>query len=87
MILAMTIKLRALPDITSGPEFRQIFKIRTVQKPDVFLPDAGLLTLLKIKKQKLVFFSRFLFVNFQIHPNLELLIQNLCPGTLSYENC
>ena len=29
---------RALPDITSGPEVRQIFKIRTVRKPDVFLP-------------------------------------------------
>jgi hypothetical protein len=29
---------RALPDITSGPEVGQIFKIRTVQKPDVFLP-------------------------------------------------
>ena len=31
---------RALPDITSGPEVRQIFKVRTVWKPDldVFLP-------------------------------------------------
>ena len=28
---------RALPDITSGPEVCQIFKIRTVRKPDVFL--------------------------------------------------
>ena len=30
---------RALPDITSGPEVRQNIKIRTVQKPDVFLPE------------------------------------------------
>ena len=29
---------RALPDITSGPEVRQIFKIRTVSNSDVFLP-------------------------------------------------
>ena len=29
---------RALPDITSGPEVRQIFKIWTVWKPDIFLP-------------------------------------------------
>ena len=29
---------RAQPDIMSGPEVRQIFKIRTVRKPDVFLP-------------------------------------------------
>ena len=29
---------RALPDITSGPEVRQIFKVRAVRKPDVFLP-------------------------------------------------
>ena len=28
----------ALPDITSNPEVRQIFKIRTIWKPDVFLP-------------------------------------------------
>jgi hypothetical protein len=29
---------RALPDITSGREVRKIVKIRTVWKPDVFLP-------------------------------------------------
>ena len=29
---------RALLDITSGPEVRQIFKIRTLRKPDIFLP-------------------------------------------------
>ena len=32
------INYRALPDITSNPEVWQIFKIRTVWKPDVFLP-------------------------------------------------
>ena len=30
--------IRALPDIMSGPEVRQIFEIRTVRKPDVFPP-------------------------------------------------
>ena len=44
---------RALPDITSGPEVRQIFKIRTVWNPDISFPDAGLLTLLKIDKKKI----------------------------------
>ena len=29
---------RALPDITSSPEVREIVKIRTVRKPDDFLP-------------------------------------------------
>ena len=54
---------RALPDITSGPEVRQIFKIRTVRKPDVFLPEAGLARHLKIEKKKnqnqKLFFSIF----------------------------
>ena len=44
---------RALPDITSIPKVRQIFKIRTVRKPDISFPDAGLLTLLKIDKKKI----------------------------------
>ena len=49
---------RALPDITSGPEVRQIFKIRTVWKPepDVFLPCAGLL---KIEKNPNIFSFSF----------------------------
>ena len=38
---------RAQPDITSGPEVRQLFKIQTVQKPDVFFLDARLLKLEK----------------------------------------
>ena len=29
---------RALLDITSGPEVRQIFKVQAVQKPDILLP-------------------------------------------------
>jgi hypothetical protein len=41
---------RALPDIMSGPDIRQIFKIRTVRKPDVF-SDTGLLTLLEIEEK------------------------------------
>ena len=39
----------ALPDITSVPEVRQTFKIRTVQKPDIFLP--GLRTFKNRKKE------------------------------------
>ena len=31
-------QIRALPDIMSSPEVRQIFNIRTVPNPDVFLP-------------------------------------------------
>ena len=41
---------RALPDITSGPEVRQIVKIRTVRKPDVFLTGRRTLTFLEIEK-------------------------------------
>ena len=50
---------RALPDITSGPEVRQIFKIWTVWKLDVFLPDARLLTLVKVEKEIKIFFVYF----------------------------
>ena len=32
------VQIKALPDITSGPEVWQFFKIRTVWKLDVFLP-------------------------------------------------
>ena len=48
-------------------------------------PDAGVFTLLNFFFSK-NFFSRFFFVLFQIHPNLELLTPNLCPWTLSYDN-
>ena len=37
-IMPTALLLRALPDITSGLEVRQIFKVQTVQKPDIFLP-------------------------------------------------
>ena len=43
---------RALPDITSSPEVRQIFKIQTVRKPDVFLPGRRTLNTFKIRKKK-----------------------------------
>ena len=46
---------RALPDITSGPEVRQIFKIQTVRKPDVFLPGRRTF---KIEKHKQFFFFK-----------------------------
>ena len=58
----------AQPDITSSPKVRRIFKIRTVRKPDVFLPDVRLFTLLKIEKkiQKKIFkfIFQFIFSNF-----------------------
>ena len=44
MIVELILYLpRALPDITSSPEVQQIFKIQTVQKPDIFQPNARLL--------------------------------------------
>ena len=52
---------RALPDIMSGPEVRQIFKILTLRKPDVFLPGCRILKKMKKKIQNsfLKFFSNF----------------------------
>ena len=53
-----------LPDITSGPEVQQIFKIGIVWKPEISLLDAGLLKLLKL----ITFFDfqmfQIFFVNF-----------------------
>ena len=43
---------RALPDITSGPDVRQIFKIRTVRKPDIFLPGRLTFNTSKNRKKK-----------------------------------
>jgi hypothetical protein len=37
-VAVKSLKNRALPDITSGPEVQQILKIQTVRKPDLFLP-------------------------------------------------
>ena len=37
----------ALPDIMSGPEVKKKYKIRTVQKPDVFLPGCQTFNTLK----------------------------------------
>ena len=51
--------IRGLPDITSGPEVQQIFKIRTVRKPDVFLP--GHLTLKNRKRNPKKLFSKNFF--------------------------
>ena len=45
---------RALPDITSGSEVLQIFKIRTVRKPDVLLPGRR-----TIKTKKTLHFYSF----------------------------
>ena len=57
----VTQQTRAQPDITSGPEVRQIVKIRTVRKPDIFLP--GRRTFENRKKIKIIFFFKF-FLNF-----------------------
>ena len=62
-IVTETQAVRALPNITSGPEVQQIFRICTVQKLDVFRPGRGLLTLLKIKK-KTIFRKNFFFKTF-----------------------
>ena len=81
---------KSLHDITSGitygPGVWQIFKIRTVRKPDNFRPGR----LLKIEKilENPIFFKIFLSKFFLfIYLVQELLTPNLCPGTLStYEN-
>ena len=50
---------RSLPNITSGPEVRQIFKFRTVPKPDIFLPGRRTFNTFKNRKKKS---KLFLFV-------------------------
>ena len=75
---------RALPDITFDLEVRQIFKIWTVQKPNVFLPECRTFkNRRKIKKNQKKNFSKHFSQDFFVH---LLLTPNLCPGTLSYEN-
>ena len=56
---------RALPDITSGPEVRQIFKIRTVWKLNVFLP--GRQTFKNRKKIQKMFFFKNYFLKLFFH--------------------
>ena len=68
---------RALPNITSGSEVWQIFKIRTVQTPDVFLHGRQTFDTFKIDFFVVVY--NFLFKNLLL---LLLLTPNLCPGTL-----
>ena len=53
---------RALPDMLSGPEVREIFKIRTVRKPNNFLPGLRTFKTFKNnnkKKNKKSFFNFF----------------------------
>ena len=53
---------RALPDITSVPEVRQNLKIRTVRKPDVFLPGRRTFNTFENRKKlkkKYIFFFKF----------------------------
>ena len=82
----MAIFIRALPDITSGPEVQQIYKIRTVRKQEVFLTGRRTFNAVKERKniQKSEKNQNHLFFTFL---NCYLLsTPNLCPGTLSYEN-
>ena len=74
---------RALPDITSGPEVREIFKIRTARKPENFLPGRWTFKIAKNPKNCQFFFQDFFLFIYLVQ---ELLTPNLCPGTLSYEN-
>ena len=57
---------RTLPDITSGPDVRKIFKIRTVQKPDVVL--SGRQTFNTIKNREICHFFSFFFKNISSIP-------------------
>jgi hypothetical protein len=75
---------RAPSDIKSGSEVRQIFKIRTLRKPKVFLPGRWTFNTFKIeekKSSKIFFNSNFFYIYFQILPNFVFLTPNLCPGS------
>ena len=52
-------RVRALPDITSSPEVRQILEVRAVRKPDVFLTGPDTLI-----SRKICFFHFFFFLKF-----------------------
>ena len=53
--------IRALSDITFGPEVRQIFKIRTVRKPNDFLPGRWTVRNRKKSKENFQNFSKIFF--------------------------
>ena len=55
---------RALPDITSGLEVRQIFKIWIVWKPDIFLPGRWTFNTFKNRKKKIQFLFSILIFRF-----------------------
>ena len=57
---------RALPDITSGPEVRQIFNIRIVWKPDVFFAGCRTFKNRKKKKNEIDFFSYFFLFTYMV---------------------
>ena len=52
-----TLNPRALPDIMSSPEIRQILKVRSVRKPEAFLTGLGTLK----SRKKIQFFFHFFF--------------------------
>ena len=94
---------RAQPDITSGPEVRQIVKIRTVRKPDIFLPGRRTFeNRKKIKKIKLQFFFfkfffQIFFKNFFYEYLYGKMFKNIspdsvrsvrtCPANLGVQSC
>ena len=47
--------IRALADITSGPEVQNFFKIRTVWTPEVFLPRHWTFNTFENRKKKIKF--------------------------------
>ena len=61
------LEFRALPDIMSGLEVQKIYKIRTVWKPDVFLPGRWTFKTFKNHKKNLtkIVIVIFFFKNFQ----------------------
>ena len=60
-IVNCSVTVRALPDFTSGLEVQQIFKIRTVQNPDVFLPGRRTFNTFENRKISKHIFSKIFF--------------------------
>ena len=71
----------AQPDITSGPEVRQIVKIRTAGKPDIFLP--GRRTFENRKRIKFqIFFFKIFFKNFFYDYLFGKMFKNISPDSV-----
>ena len=74
---------RALPDITSGLDVRQIFKIRTVRKPDVFLLGRRTFNTFKNRKKNPNFFCQIFFFSIFFFKNLVgKMFKNISPDSV-----